>query len=87
MALRRALLRWTIVLPYIMRAHLLDYSEEADLLDEVLTDDEAEWLRQPPEGLHAHQPMRAAGAPPCHSCPPPSNPPLLWCSAGATVWT
>lgn len=59
--LRKALMRWTITLPYVMRTHLLDYEPGVDALEELLTNDEVAWLRRPVDGLWAHQPMRAAG--------------------------
>ena len=59
--LRKALMRWTITLPYVMRTHLLDYEPGVDALEELLTSDEVAWLRRPVDGLRAHQPMRAAG--------------------------
>lgn len=37
---RMALLRWTIVLPYVMRTHLLDYKDGSDSVEELLTADE-----------------------------------------------
>lgn len=55
-------MRWTITLPYVMRAHLRDYEPGTDALEELLTRDEVEWLKRPVDGLRAHQPMRAAGA-------------------------
>ena len=59
--LRKAFMRWTITLPYVIRAHLLEYGPGTDTLDELLTRDEVEWLRRSVDGLRAHQPMRAAG--------------------------
>ena len=59
--LRKALMRWTITLPYIIRAHLLEYGPGTNALDELLTKDEVEWLRRPVDGLRGHQPMRATG--------------------------
>jgi hypothetical protein len=48
---RMALLRWTIALPYVMRAHLLDYKPGSDSLDELLTLEE---VRAPRSGDKDH---------------------------------
>ena len=76
--LRKALMRWTITLPYVMRTHLLNYEPGTDALEELLTRDEVQWLRRSVDGLRAHQPMRAAGAAP---------PPALRSTPCLTVYT
>lgn len=59
--LRKALFRWAIALPYVMRSHLLDYAHGSEALEELLTAEEVQWLRTEPDGVSPHRPLRAVG--------------------------
>jgi predicted membrane chloride channel (bestrophin family) len=60
--LRKAFLRWTIALPYVMRAHLLDYVQGSEALDKLLMKGEIEWLRSEPPGVSLHRPVKVVAA-------------------------
>jgi ion channel-forming bestrophin family protein len=59
--LRKAILRWTIALPYAMRTHLTNYKPGADSLELLLTQAEVKWLRDDSRAVAPHQPIRAVG--------------------------